>query len=154
MENRTRDVKLTNGQLVIEENFSDADLAPLTIICHQGETDVTTAKGFQLTAELRDTQAQWSYQQRRFSTATAKYLPLFYPATWEQELNVSHPSKQTRQIVGMIELMAGALALARQQGKSVRILVEQPELYLHPSMQVIMTDCLVALMKEYQVTTP
>lgn len=146
---QSKDLIIRDGQLVIEDNFSEEELARLTIICHRGDHDVATSKGFHLTAELRDGQATWSYQQRRFSTSVPKYLPLFYPETWEQELKSTHPSKQTRQLVGMIELMSGVLAQAKLAGKSVRILVEQPELYLHPDKQAKMTDVLVAIMKEY-----
>lgn len=53
------------------------------------------------------------------------------------------------QAIGMIQLMAGALNMAKKAGKGIRLYVENPETHMHPEQQCNLADLLVTLLKDY-----
>lgn len=138
------------GEPLYVEDLKDLKL--INIVVSTGETDVETKTGYDVPPEMRLQQADWSYQQKRFSSTTAEYLPLFYPETWQQELENEHPSRQTRYIVGMIEMVTGLLAMMNQAGKFIPLLIHYPEQGLHPKYQTVMMSFLITVAKRYEET--
>lgn len=79
-----------------------------------------------------------------------KYLAMIFP---NADIDVlyynARSNRAARQMIGMIQLVAGVLNTARKQGKGVRLFIELPETYLHPEQQAHLMSTLQQIMDDY-----
>jgi predicted ATP-dependent endonuclease of OLD family len=56
---------------------------------------------------------------------------------------------ESRQLIGLCILLAGALNLARKENRFPRIFIEHPETHLHPKMECKLMTLLEQIKKDY-----
>lgn len=82
-----------------------------------------------------------------------KYLKVLYEdpegKTVEAMYGQAHMNKGLKQMIGLIQLIAGGCNMARKAGKGIRFFVELPETYMHPAQQRHIPDVMKMIMDDY-----
>jgi len=100
----------------------------------------------------REFQATWFLEQNiSLPKYLRKYLTLLYGEGADIDGLYAHAktNKATRQMIGLIQILAGGLNMARKAGKGIRFYVEEPETFQHPQQQARVMDVIKKLMDEY-----
>lgn len=135
-------------------------IAPLTLIVDGTPTRAGIAPDdpdtFNILTADREQQAQYFLSLNLpMPDYLRKYLALVYP---KADLDALYKNARTnigaRQVIGMIQLIAGALHMAKKAGKGVRLYIEHPETHLHPEQQAGLASMFIALQKDYDPTEP
>jgi hypothetical protein len=79
-----------------------------------------------------------------------KYLEMMFPDdNIDAKYKFASTSPEVMQVIGLVQLLAGGLNMARKQGQYMRFYIEEPEARLHPSRQAQVMNVILELQKEY-----
>lgn len=79
-----------------------------------------------------------------------KYLAMLYDDERLDDMyKHARTNKALKQMIGLIQILAGSLKIAKKVGKGVRFYIEEPETHLHPQQQRLVMDMVKAIGDEY-----
>lgn len=114
----------------------DPTLANITIVEREFQATYFLSLGLPLPAYLK------KYIEFMFSDDGS-------PCNAEAMYKYAATNAELKQIIGMCQLVGGALNMARKADKGIRLFIEQPEAYQHPKRQSRMMSLLMMLKEDY-----
>lgn len=120
------------------------------VVVNNENLALATRSGMLLDSDACRAQAEWSIQQRKFSPLLPKYIKMFTGyADWDQKITTQVTfSKQDKQLIGLIELLAGTWTYMKRHRLGGLIFIEEPETHVHPKQQRELWSVILAIYKD------